>query len=219
MKTAKMLKRKRQRRQVRANRRRRTRERKKELKNSIEAQQQMNKEKITQMKQKRKLVESADKAYASALVAIAKVYPTNKRYPHMEWDGHTFTPTLPAPPPVLDVTATMMPSAHGKLGVKWTGSRHGLHKSHTVTSLADSGCQTTTAGVDFLESIGCPQSYLIPTSHQIIGITSSSLHLLGAVMIRFDHNGKTARQMVHIPSKLHGLYLSKHCSEAAGSPL
>ena len=216
MKTAKMLKRKRQRRQARANRRRRTRERKKELKNSIEAQQQMNKEKITQMKQKRKLVESADKAYASALVAIAKVYPANKRYPHMEWDGHTFTPTLPAPPPRLDVTATMMPSAHGKLGVKWTGSRHGLHKSHTVTSLADSGCQTTTAGVDFLESIGCPQSYLIPTSHQIIGITSSSLDLLGAVMIRFDHNGKTARQMVHISSKLHGLYLSNTALKQLG---
>ena len=116
--------------------------------------------------------------------------PANKLYPHMEWDGNTFTPTLPAPSPRLNITATMMPAAHREIGINWTGNRHGLNKSRTVTSLADSGCQTTLAGVEFLETMGCPRSYLIPTNHQIVGITSSSLDLLGAVIIRWK-DGET----------------------------
>ena len=206
--SAMIAKRKRQRRRARANRRRRAKEKTKQEQNVIEEQRQIKKDKIKQLKQERNTVESTDKAFASAILTIAKVCPGLTRHSHMEWDGNTFVPTTPTPPPMINVTATMMPVAHRKLGIKWTGSRKGLYKPRLVPSLADSGCQTSTAGTDFLEKIGCPVSYLIPTSHQIVGITSSSLNLLGAVMIRFEYGGKVARQMVHISSKTKGLYLS-----------
>ena len=214
--SAKIAKRKRQRRRARANRRRRAQEKKKQDREVIEEQRQIKKDKAKQLKQERNSVESTDKAFASAILTIAKVCPALTRHPHMEWDGNTFVPTPPTPPPIINVTATMMPVAHNKLGIKWTGSRKGLYKPRLVSSLADSGCQTSTAGTDFLEKIGCPVSYLIPTSHQIVGITSSSLNLLGAVMIRFEYGGKVARQMVHISSRTKGLYLSNTALKQLG---
>ena len=39
----------------------------------------------------------------------------------------------------------------------WLGSRKGAYKLHTTSSVADSGCQASTAGVDFLKSIGCSE--------------------------------------------------------------
>lgn len=134
----------------------------------------------------------------------------NKRgYPHMEWDGEAFTPKTPAPTPKLKVNVTLMSAAYEKMGVKWTGSRKGLHQSREVTAVTDSGCQTCTAGEDFLEQIGCPTSYLVPTSHQIMGITSTSLGILGSALVRLELNGEVTRQMVHISKNTKGLYLSE----------
>ena len=61
-----------------------------------------------------------------------------------------------------------MHEAHKKLGVHWKGSRKRFFNSHVVEAVTDTGCQTCTAGIDFLERIGCPESYLVPTSHLII---------------------------------------------------
>ena len=101
-------------------------------------------------------------------------------------------PTRPAPPPVVDISTTLMHSAYEKFGVHWSGSRKGAYKSHIVSAVTDSGCQTSTAGVDFLEEIGCPESYLVPTSHGIIGITRDSLDIVGAALLRFELNGKVS---------------------------
>ena len=127
----------------------------------------------------------------------------------MEWNGASFVPQRPAPSPKIDVNVSIMHSAHKKLGVNWCGSRKGSYSPTTVCAVTDSGCQTCTAGVEFLDDIGCPKSYLVPTSHKIVGITDASLGILGAVMLRIEVNGAVSRQMVHISQKARGLYLSE----------
>ena len=96
----------------------------------------------------------------------------------MEWDRAAFTPQKPAPSPVLHVNVSIMHSDHKKLGVNWSGSWKGTYQSQGVDAIADTECQISTAGIEFLESIGCPESYLIPTRHQIIGITTASLGMI-----------------------------------------
>ena len=127
----------------------------------------------------------------------------------MEWNGTEFSPSAPAPSPRLEVKVTLMPAAHKKLGIDWSGSRKNLHQSHFTNALTDSGCQTCTAGQDFLEDIGCPLSYLVPTSHRIMGITSSSLGIIGSVLLRIEVGGEVTRQMVHVSKNVRGLYLSE----------
>ena len=119
-------------------------------------------------------------------------------HPHMEWNGEEFVPKTPSQSPYLPVEATMMRAAHEKLGVKWQGSRKNAFATHQVKGLADTGCQTCTAGMDFLEAMGCPESFLVPTSHRIKGITKSGLGIVGSIMVRFEIGGRKTRQMVHV---------------------
>ena len=155
-------------------------------------------------KSQRRAVASEDRSFGAA-IAVAE----RKRYPHMEWSGTTFSPTKPKPPPTLDVNVTIMREAHAKCGIRWSGSHKGSFESHSVEAYADTCCQTCTAGTDFIEQINCPESYLVPTSHRIIGITASSLNIIGSVLLRIEVGGNVSRQMVHISRNCRGLYLSE----------
>ena len=137
----------------------------------------------------RRAESSADKSFAASIL---------KTYPHMEWNGSEFSPSPPAPSPRVEVKVSLMAAAHKKMGIDWSGSRKPLHQSHVTNALTDSGCQTCTGGEDFLETIGCPKSYLVPTSHRIMGITSSSLGIIGAVLVRMEAGNEVSRQMVHM---------------------
>ena len=216
MKTTKMIKRKRQRRRARQNRRRRAREKKKQIRDEHELMQQEKNERLKESRTTRRALESADKTFASEIATMVRPGHPGTFYPHMEWDGTTFTPASPSPPPLMDVNISMMPAAHETLGIKWSGSRRDLHKPRTTSALADSGCQTCTAGVDFLEKIGCPKSFLVPTSHRIMGITSSSLDIVGSVLVRIEYGGELTRQMVHISTRTRGLYLSNSALKELG---
>ncbi len=207
MKSRKSIKRKRQRQRARVNRRRRVREQKKATQETQDEEKRNKKKRLRERRKDRRAVESDDKVFALSVKSTMQPGHEGTAYPHMEWNGTSFTPASPAPPPRMDVNVTLMPAAHAKLGVKWVGSRRRIHKPRRASTLADSGCQTCTAGVDFLEEIGCPQSFLIPTSHQIIGITSSNLKIIGAVLLRIEYGGETT-QMVHISTRTRGLFLS-----------
>lgn len=147
---------------------------------------------------------SEDKSFAQAMKMDMK-----KGLPHCEWDGTDFVPTRPKPSPKVKVNVTLMHAAHKKFGCQWEGSRKGTYKSHTVEAVADSGCQTSSAGMDILEQIGCPEPYLVPTSHRIVGITDSFLDIVGSVFLRIEVAGKITRQMVHVSRNTRGLYLSE----------
>ena len=147
---------------------------------------------------------STDKVFADFLK-----YESSKKQPHMEWDGANFVPTKPRASPTVEVKTTLMVSAHGKFGVKWRGSRKGVYQSKRVDVVADSGCQTCIAGTDLLERIGCPEDFLVPTRHSIVGITRDSCDIVGSVLLRIELDGHVTRQMVHISTKTKGFYLSE----------
>ena len=127
----------------------------------------------------------------------------------MKWDGQQFTQSHPHPPPVIPVEFTIMHEAHKSFGRKWRGTRKGAFSTHTIEALCDTGCQTSIAGEEFLKHIDCPYEYLVPTNHKIMGITDTSLGIIGAVMLRINYKKQTTRQMVYISSKVDGLFLSE----------
>ena len=109
-----------------------------------------------------------------------------------------------------------MHAAHKKFGIAWKGSHKGIHRPHPLDAVADSGCQTCSAGVDVLQKIGVPISYLVPTSHRIVGITESLLDISGSLLLRIEVAGKITRQMVHVSTNTQGLYLSESALKELG---
>ena len=155
------------------------------------------------VRHERKNAVRKDKEFAAA-------YAMRSR-PHMEWqdDIKEFAPSKPKSAPFVNVDVELMHAAHEKLGVKLSGSRKGVYAKKTVRSLADSGCMTCTAGKELLEYLNCPEDYLIPCSHRILGITHTSLNIMGAIFARITFKGRTSRQMIYISENIKGFFLSE----------
>ena len=131
----------------------------------------------------------------------------------MEWNGvkGAVEKKLTNAPPRIEVKARLMEELHGKYGVKCSSS--GIFAMSAVT---DTGCQTSTAGVDILKKLSIPERYLIPTCHRIIGITDTHLHIMGALLLEMEYNDRVTRQMVYISSNSGGLYLSETACKELG---
>ena len=55
----------------------------------------------------------------------------------------------------------------------------------------------------------CPRAYLVKTGHRIVGITDSTLSIIGTVYLRIHRGGRLSNQMVHISENLWEFYLSQ----------
>ena len=173
---------------------------------------QQKKKATARAKQQRAIVKSEDKAYAAAVVKEHR-----KGQPHLVWKNDAFAPGKPAPPPRLKVGVTVMHGAHEKFGAKWKGSRMGSTRARIVEAVADTGCQTCTAGIDIIENL-CTEDYLIPTRHKIVGITDASLAIAGIAFFRLQaENGRETRQTVYISRNVKGLYLSESALKDLGA--
>ena len=85
----------------------------------------------------RKSQESDDKQFGAIVTVHQKLHM--KGYPHLEWDGAKFSATNPDPTPKVNVNISVMHEARRKLGVRWSGSRKGIFKSHAVEAITDTG--------------------------------------------------------------------------------
>ena len=75
---------------------------------------------------------------------------------------------------------------------------------------------TCTAGIDVLRHL-CPVEYLVPTRHRIVGITESSLHIIGMALLHITtESGGETRQVVYISENIKGLYLSETALKELG---
>ena len=85
-----------------------------------------------------------------------------------------------------------------------------------IEAVADTGCQTCTAGVDVIENL-CSEQYLIPTKHRIVGITDASLAIAGIVFLRIQtESGQETKQTVYVSRNVSGLYLSESALKDLG---
>ena len=139
---------------------------------------------------------------------------TTPNIPHMEWnsDKGTFERKRPNPPPRIKVEVAMMSEVHHRFGIKCDMR----YNPKFTSAVADTGCQTTTAGIDMLKLLNIPKRFLIPTSHRILGITDTKLRIIGALLLRIKHNQRTTMQMVYISENVSGLYLSETACKELG---
>ena len=142
--------------------------------------------------------------FSGALAATAR----HGDVPYLQWNGTEFKPKTPSKQPTVQVEVTVMHESHRIFGKRWKGSRKGIHNPTEISTVADTGCQTCTAGPELLKEIKCPTKYLIPTRHRILGITDTSLGIMGAALLKIQVNGETTRQMVFISNNITGIYLS-----------
>ena len=127
--------------------------------------------------------------------------------PHMEWDTNKdkFEKKFPAPSPVVNAKITVLRDVHVKYGFRLKKNL----KSRILDAVADTGCQTTTSGIDILEKLNISQRSLVPTTHRIVGITDTRLTIIGSLFLNIEYNGRSSKQMVHISNNSSGLYLSE----------
>ena len=143
---------------------------------------------------------------------------SNKRVsfgvPHMEWNAKRdrFEPTRPEPSPVVKVKVSVMKDVHQKFGVK-VGE---ISRTRMIDAVADTGCQTTTCGVEILHWLNIDRNGLIPTSHGMQAIENSSLNVIGSVFAKLTLRGKTTRQMIHVSDKIDGMFLSERACKDLG---
>lgn len=125
----------------------------------------------------------------------------------MEWDTNKdkFEKKFPAPSPVVNAKITVLRDVHVKYGFRLKKNL----KSRILDAVADTGCQTTTSGIDILEKLNISQRSLVPTTHRIVGITDTRLTIIGSLFLNIEYNGRSSKQMVHISNNSSGLYLSE----------
>ena len=121
----------------------------------------------------------------------------------MEWSERNsrFEKKTPSSPPTLEVKVTLMEDVHREFGVNCDRKQ-----PIVTTAVTDTGCQTSTAGTDFMQTMGMSERHLIPTCHKIVGITDTRLVILGVAMLEIEANGLSTKQMVYISSNSSGLY-------------
>ena len=149
-------------------------------------------------------VAEQDRSYA---MTIEK--ERGKGPPPLKWQGSEFRPDPPQLPPKMKVKVNVMHAEHERYARRWKGSHKGRADPIIVEAVADTGCQTCTAGRDIVEKLCCPTSYLVPTRHRIVGITDTSLAIAGVLFLRICVDGRQTRQMVYISDNIEGLHLSE----------
>ena len=134
--------------------------------------------------------------------------------PHMEWNNerNKFEKTKPEASPKVRVKISMMEDIHKKFGV----NLNKRSKTKMMDAITDSGCQTTTCGVEILQTLNIDEKDLIPTNHGMIAICDTSLGVIGSVFAEITMRGKTSRQMIHVATKIKGLYLSQRACRDLG---
>jgi hypothetical protein len=138
-------------------------------------------------------------------------HTSGKTHPHLQWQAEmgAFAPRAPTATPKVVVQVTILDDAHKSLGGLQYAEESRSAKSCIMEAIADTGCQTCTAGQDMLVKLGCKPDLLVKTRHRIVGITDASLTVAGALMLNIEFKGHTTRQMVHISTNITGLYLSE----------
>ena len=92
---------------------------------------------------------------------VKKKIKSRRKVRHMEWNElkESFVQTIPHQPPRMKVTASMMTKEHQEFGIKCDNR----HSPTVVSAVADTGCLTTSSGVNIIKELNIPVRFLIPT--------------------------------------------------------
>ena len=145
----------------------------------------------------------------------SKANPTRqKAIPHLDWNGDKFQKGFPDPPPFLRVSVTPIPEAHTEFGYIFVKTNS--FRTHHVIAIADTGVQTCSCGPEIQKALGYPDEYLLPTIHQIRGITEDQLDIRGVMFACIRVGSREARQAVYVSENTSGFYLSESALKKLG---
>jgi len=145
--------------------------------------------------------------------------PDRIMVPHMEWSSakESFVPQRPRPLPKLSVRISIIKDAHKHFRRPIIDEKCTRIQSNTVDAYADSGAQTCACGTETLHSLGMDESDLIPTSHRIVGVTSTAMDLAGVFLARLSAGGSCTRQVIYVSRNTKGFFLSETALRDLGS--
>ena len=122
-------------------------------------------------------------------VVVGAVTTESGRVPHLVHDGvKGWVKRRPSNLPCVQVTIQLLPDVHEMVGHGLSNSvRPGLVRD--CRAIADTGAQTTAAGIGLVKSLGLPVDQLIPVSQAIQTADGSPIDVMGAMCIRVRHVG------------------------------
>ena len=132
----------------------------------------------------------------------------------MEWNENEkqFKQCKPKPSPTITVNVSILKECYEEDFKKDIPETDPVN----IIAIADSGCQTSTAGKGILKMMGLPEKILMDTRHRIVGVTDTSLDIIGVLLMRIRLKDKESCQMVYISNSRSDMYLSETCLQALG---
>ena len=121
------------------------------------------------------------------------------------------------PQPCISISVLAVPSDSANLGV--TPLFNAPTKSVRYDAMADTGCQSSLAGLELLNTLGLKPSQIIPVHMKMKAANDNNIEILGALPLRItgmspSKNTYTTRQLVYFTPSARRLFLSKHaCTE------
>ena len=102
----------------------------------------------------------------------------------MEWSEKTmsFEKEKPKSSPMLNVRVELMKPEHRRFS-KLPESKV---QTGSMKAITDTGCQTTTSGLEILKVLNIPKESLIKTRHGIVGITDTMLKIVGTLFVKIS---------------------------------
>ena len=126
--------------------------------------------------------------------------------PHHVYESNVWVQRQSDPQPSLAVQIKVCPSDYKALGVPHPPVRRTLD----CIAIADTGCQSSLAGMDILSKLGLNETHLLKVSMKMCAANNKSISILGALLLHINTNeGKETRQMVYFTTDTHKLYLSR----------
>ena len=80
-------------------------------------------------------------------------------------------------------------------------------KETTIKAILDTGAQACACGPEMIRKIGVSEEDLVPTSHKINGVKSSSMDIAGVLFATLSANGLTSKQVIYVGRNIQGLFL------------
>ena len=125
--------------------------------------------------------------------------------PHLVWNREQFQRSSPEPSPSVTVKITMIPRTH--VAFDCIPMNTVSHQSHHILAFADTRAQTCSSGPEIQRLLGYSDRYLVPTTHQICGITNNWLHVKGLLFLHVRVASRETWQAVCVANNTSSLYL------------
>ena len=133
---------------------------------------------------------------------------------HMEYMSEKFHQMKPHSAPMLPLSCTLLVDDHRKFGKTLSRKRDKI--TCKLEGLADTGAQICTAGSNLLTMLGLDETFLVPTTMEVKGITHCPVTMLGALFLEISSHGKVTNQVVYIASEARSLILSEKALKELG---